>query len=279
MADSGWLGLERRVCVVTGAAGGIGAEIARKLVAAGAVVALLDCDEIGARAVAADLANSKGRVIAVRCDVTDLDSVKAAAETVVKTLGGCEVLVNNAAAIYADGLMRVQLEKWHRLMSVNVTGYLSCSQAFGEQMIQQCGGSMIHVASISGSFPQAYSGAYSVSKAAVKMMSRLLAVELGEHGIRSNVVSPAMVRTPMSERFYQDAEVLRRREEIVPVRRIGTPQDVAEAVLFLASDRSAYISGQDLLVDGGLSQSWLSLIPRPGFERQDTGQCPLPDFP
>ena len=123
--------------------------------------------------------------------------------------------------------------------------------------------------SISGSVPQPYSGAYSVSKAGVKMLSRLLAVELGEHRIRSNVVSPAMVRTPMSEAFYQNEDVLRRREAIVPAGRISGPRDIAEAVLFLASERASYINGQDILVDGGLSQAFLSLIPRPGFEKQD----------
>jgi NAD(P)-dependent dehydrogenase (short-subunit alcohol dehydrogenase family) len=117
--------------------------------------------------------------------------------------------------------------------------------------------------------PQPYSGPYSVSKAGVKMLSQLLAVELGEHGVRSNVVSPAMVRTPMSEVIYSNPEVLKRREQIVPARRISGPRDIAEVVLFLASPRSGYMSGQDLLVDGGLSSAWLTLIPRPGFEKQD----------
>ena len=268
-----WLQLEDKVCVVTGAAGGIGAEIAREFAAVGAKVALLDRDEKGAIEVAAAIAESGAEAIAIGCDITDKASVDRAAEAVERALGRCDVLVNNAAAIYADALMNIDLAKWNQLMAVNLGGFLLCSQAFGRQMIAGDGGSMVHVASISGRVPQPYSGPYSVSKAGVKMLSQLLAVELGEHGIRSNVVSPAMVRTPMSEVIYQNLEVLKKREQIVPARRISGPRDIAEVVVYLASPRSGYVSGQDVLVDGGLSTAWLTLIPRPGFEKQDAQQA------
>jgi len=268
-ASSSWLELENKVCVVTGAASGIGAEIARELATVGARVALLDRDVQGAAKVAADIVERGGRAIAVGCDITLQDSVAEAAATVERELGRCDVLVNNAAAIYAAALMDIDLDKWNQLLAVNLGGFLLCSQAFGRQMIVGGGGSMVHIASISGRVPQPYSGPYSVSKAGVKMLSQLLAVELGEHGIRSNVVSPAMVRTPMSEVIYSRPEVLKQREQIVPARRISGPRDIAEVVLFLASPRASYVSGQDVLVDGGLSTAWLTLIPRPGFEKQD----------
>jgi len=268
-APSSWLELENKVCVVTGAASGIGAEIARELATVGARVALLDRDVQGAAKVAADIVERGGRAIAVGCDITLQDSVAEAAATVERELGRCDVLVNNAAAIYAAALMDIDLDKWNQLLAVNLGGFLLCSQAFGRQMIVGGGGSMVHIASISGRVPQPYSGPYSVSKAGVKMLSQLLAVELGEHGIRSNVVSPAMVRTPMSEVIYSRPEVLKQREQIVPARRISGPRDIAEVVLFLASPRASYVSGQDVLVDGGLSTAWLTLIPRPGFEKQD----------
>ncbi|MDB5860428.1 MAG: 2-deoxy-D-gluconate 3-dehydrogenase [Ramlibacter sp.] len=264
-----WLQLENKVCVVTGAAGGIGAEIAREFAAVGARVALLDRDEKGAAKIAADIAETGGRAIAVACDITDKASVDRAAATVERELGRCDVLVNNAAAIYAAALMDIELDKWNQLLAVNVGGFLLCSQAFGRQMIAGGGGSMVHIASIAGHVPQPYSGPYSVSKAGVKMLSRLLAVELGEHGIRSNVVSPAMVRTPMSEVIYANPEVLKKREQIVPAGRVSGPRDIAEVVVYLASPRSGYVSGQDILVDGGLSTAWLTLIPRPGFEKSD----------
>lgn len=272
-APSSWLELQGKVCVVTGAAGAIGAEIAREFAAVGAKVALLDRDLAGATKAAAAIAETGARAIAVGCDITDGASVAAAAADVERMLGGCDVLVNNAAAIYAAALMDIELDKWNQLLAVNLGGFLLCSQAFGRQMIAKGGGSMIHVASISGQVPQPYSGPYSVSKAGVKMLSQLLAVELGEHGIRSNVVSPAMVRTPMSEVIYSSPEVLKKRESIVPARRISGPRDIAEVVLFMASPRSSYVSGQDVLVDGGLSSAWLTLIPRPGFEKSDAGKA------
>jgi NAD(P)-dependent dehydrogenase (short-subunit alcohol dehydrogenase family) len=270
---SSWLELENKVCVVTGAAGGIGAEIARQFAAVGARVALLDRDEKGAAKVAADIAESGARAIAVACDITDKASVDGAAATVERELGRCDVLVNNAAAVYAAALMDIELDKWNQLMAVNLSGFLLCSQAFGRQMIAAGGGSMVHIASISGSVPQPYSGPYSVSKAGVKMLSRLLAVELGEHGIRSNVVSPAMVRTPMSEVIYADPAVLKKRESILPARRISGPPDIAEVVVYLSSARAGYVTGQDVLVDGGLSAAWLTLVPRPGFEKTDAAKA------
>ncbi|VTU19099.1 Glucose 1-dehydrogenase 4 [Variovorax sp. SRS16] len=268
MTDS-WLQLEDKVCVVTGAAGGIGTEIARELARVGARVALLDRDETGAAQAAAGIAQTGARAIAVGCDITDRTSVERAAATVARDLGRCDVLVNNAATIYAAALMDIELDRWNQLMAVNLSGFLLCAQAFGRQMMAAGGGSMVHVASISGRVPQPYSGPYSVSKAGVKMLSQLLAVELGEHRIRSNVVSPAMVRTPLTEGIYRQPAVLARRESIVPAGRISGPKDIADVVAFLASPRSGYVNGQDVLVDGGLSTTWLSLIPRPGFEKQD----------
>lgn len=270
---SDWLGLKDRVCVVTGAGGGIGAEIARQLLTAGARVALLDLDADRAAQATTGLASNHQRLLAVPCDVTALRSIEAAAETVQRTWGPTQLLVNNAAALYSDALMDIALVKWNQLLSVNLSGYLLCAQVFGRQMRAHGGGAMVHVASISGTLPQPYSGAYSVSKAGVKMLSQLLAVELGEHGIRSNVVSPAMIRTPMSESIYAEDAVRQQRERMVPLGRISSPSDIAGAVLFLASDRAGYISGQDILVDGALSQNWLGLIPRPGFEKEDAAEA------
>ena len=232
-------------------------------------MALLDLDGNAVQQMQSELGSAGAPIIGVQVDVTDADSVARAAQAVQSRWGGCDVLVNNAAALYADAVMDIAVDKWNRLLGVNLTGYLVMAQALGRQMIARGGGSMVHIASIAGTVPQPWSGAYSVSKAGVKMLSQQLAMELGEHRIRSNVVSPAMIRTPMSEGIYRDPAVLRRREAMVPAGRISTPADIAEAVLFLASDRASYISGQEILVDGGLTQTWLGLIPRPGFEKQD----------
>jgi glucose 1-dehydrogenase len=123
----------------------------------------------------------------------------------------------------------------------------------------------VHIASIAATNPQPWSGAYSVSKAGVHMLSRQLAYEWGPHGVRSNVVSPAMVRTPMSESFYITPGVTEARSALAPLRAISASIDIANAVIFLASQRASYITGQEILVDGGVSHALMGLMPRPGF--------------
>src|SRR3954451_16227301 len=116
------------------------------------------------------------------------------------------------------------------------------------------------------SHPQGFSGAYSATKAAVTMLSRQIAFEWGPKGVRSNVVSPGLVRTPMSERFYTAPGVAERRAAVVPLRRIATPVDMANVAVFLASDRASYVTGQEIVVDGGYSQTLMSHVPRPGYD-------------
>jgi NAD(P)-dependent dehydrogenase (short-subunit alcohol dehydrogenase family) len=267
--SSAWLGLAGRVCVVTGGGSGIGAETARQLAAVGASVAVLDRNEEGAASVAAEIENVGGRAISIAADVQCADMIAAAAARVQQELGACQVLVNNAAIRDGKALMDVDLEKWNQLIAVNLTGALICTQIFGRQMIgARQGGSIVNVASITGFYPMPYGSGYSVCKAGLMMLSRLLTVELADHRIRSNVVAPALVRTPSSEIAYQDPEIGPRRAQMVPSGRISTALDLANAIVFLASDRASYINGQEILIDGGLSQTLLSLIPRPGVETQ-----------
>ncbi|HYZ31922.1 MAG TPA: SDR family oxidoreductase, partial [Crenalkalicoccus sp.] len=233
-----WLGLAGKVVVVTGAAGGIGSATAAAFHAAGAAVALLDRDAAGAEAEAARLGGE--RAIGLGCDTTDPASLAAAAEAVAARLGPAEVLVNNAGILRPGSLAELPLAEWNALLAVNLTGYLLAAQAFGRGMRERGSGALVHIASIAASNPQPRSGAYSPSKAAVAMLSRQLALEWGPEGVRSNVVSPGLVRTPMSESFYASPGVTERREAMVPRRRIGTPQDIADAVLFLASPRASY---------------------------------------
>jgi NAD(P)-dependent dehydrogenase (short-subunit alcohol dehydrogenase family) len=261
-----WLGLRDKVCVVTGAGGGIGRAVALGMAEAGASVVLLDNNIGNCRATAEALAPTGARTLALACDIADPDSV-AAAERSAQALGPCDILVNNAGILLAGPLSTVSLEDWNRLLAVNLTGYLLCAQAFGRAMIERGHGAIVHTASIAGSNAQGFSGAYSVSKAGVLMLSRQLAVEWGPHGVRSNVMSPGLVRTPMSEPFYQDPQVLQRRSAAIPLGRIGAPEDMAHVVLFLASDRAAFVNGQEIIVDGGFEHMLMSLVPRPGFER------------
>jgi NAD(P)-dependent dehydrogenase (short-subunit alcohol dehydrogenase family) len=255
-----WLGIEGHVAVVTGAAGGIGKSIAAALAEAGAAVWVLDRDQMACDAAAAEIG---GGARGVAFDAGDRATIAAAAERI----GAADILVNNAGVLRGGPLAETTPEDWDLVLRVNLTGYLACAQAFGQAMRARRRGALVHVASIAASEPQAFSGAYSPSKAAVAMLSRQLAFEWGPDGVRSNSVSPGMIRTPLSEGFYQVPGILEAREAVVPARRVGTPADIADVAAFLASPRAAYVSGQDIVVDGGFSQTLMAHVPRPGHDK------------
>jgi NAD(P)-dependent dehydrogenase (short-subunit alcohol dehydrogenase family) len=240
--------------------------VAASLAKAGARVAAIDLDERGLEGTRAELNTLGGEHFVLRCDTSSADSVAAAAAAIEKSLGACDVLVNTAAVLRPGGLDTLSLAEWNAVLAVNLTGYFLCAQMFGRPMRAAGRGSLVHVSSIAGSHAQGNSGAYSVSKAGVIMLSRQLAGEWGPQGIRSNVVSPGMVITPMSQSFYDTPGVTERRAAVVPSRRVGMPQDIADAILFLASDRSSYVNGEEITVDGGYANMLMNLVPRPGFE-------------
>ncbi len=262
-----WLALEGKVCVVTGAASGIGAEIATRLAQVGARVALLDRDLAGAEAVAKNLAQQGFAAIAVGCDIASETATLAAAAQVRQALGPCDVLVNNAGLLRSAGLDSITLDDWNLVLSINLTGYLLCARAFAADMRERGAGSIVNVASISANFPQTNSGAYSASKAGVLLMSRQMAVEWGAQGIRSNAICPGMIRTPLSAKFYEEPGLEARRSAVTASRRIGEPEDIADVALFLASPRSAYVNGAEIAVDGGMSSMLMDMVPRPGYNK------------
>jgi glucose 1-dehydrogenase len=266
MTSQDWLGLAGQVAVVTGGGSGIGEGIARGLAAAGAMIAILDKDAAAAERVATSLEQSGARAIAVGCDVTQEASITDAAREVEAKLGMCHVLVNNAGVLRPGSLSDVSLEHWNAVLAVNLTGYLCAARAFGRGMLAARRGSIVHIASISGSNPQPHSGAYSAAKAGVLQLSKQLAVEWGPSGVRSNAVCPGTIRTPMTAEFYKDKTFEAHRKAMIPTRRIGEPTDIANAVAFLASDRASYINGAELMVDGGLDCMIMALVPRPGFD-------------
>lgn len=250
---SDWLGLTGRRAVVTGGASGIGRAAGAALAAAGAEVIAVDRD-------IAPLSGSGLRAEA--CDISSEQAVADLAERV----GPCDIVVNAAGIIRPGALADVDTADWNVLIAVNLTGYLLVSRAFARGMAVRGGGSLVHVASISGTHAQANSGAYSASKAALIVMSQQFALELGPQGIRSNTVSPGMVRTPMTEEYYQAPGVAERRDRAVPIGRVAVPDDIADVITFLASDRARYVTGADIVVDGGFTTTLMSWVPRPGFE-------------
>lgn len=260
-----WLDLAGRVCVVTGGGSGIGAGSARELAALGASVAVLDRDHKAAAVVAAEIERTGGCAIAIAADVSDGQAVASAANQLLRALGGCQVLVNNAALVgYGGPLMDADMTQWERMLAVNLTGALLCTRAFGRQMIAAGnGGSIVNVASICGHIPLPHGVAYSVGKAGLMMLTRQLAVELAPHRIRCNSVSPGLVRTPATELAYADAGTREARNQMVPTGRVADSTDLANVIAFLASDRAGYVNGQDILVDGALSQTLMGLVPKP----------------
>jgi glucose 1-dehydrogenase len=265
--EADWLGLAGSVCVVTGAASGIGAAVAQGFAEVGAKVALLDRDGAGVHRMAAQIQAAGGQALALECDIGNDAQVRDAARNVQEVYGGCQVLVNNAGVLRPGLLGEVSEDDWNLVFNVNLTGYLRCARAFGALMLQAGGGAMVHVASIASLFPQSGSGAYSASKAGVLLLSRQLAVEWGPKGIRSNAICPGMIRTALSAKFYEQPGFEQKRAAVTASRRIGEPKDIADVAIFLASPRAAYVNGAELLVDGGMANMLMDMVPRPGFNR------------
>ncbi|MGV3549228.1 SDR family NAD(P)-dependent oxidoreductase [Rhizobium sp.] len=252
------MGLSGKVCVVTGGARGIGLAIGEGFASVGARVVILDLAEEAAQAAAARLG---GEAIGIACDTADEASVKTAAERVKSGFGGCDVLVNNAAIFRPKPLIESTLKDWNDGLAVNLSGYYNCVQAFGRLMLEKGGGAMVHIGSIAAFASQFHGVDYSATKAAITGFSRQVAIEWGGRGIRSNVVHPGLTKTPLTAERNAGTDIMERRARMTAAKRMGEPEDIAHAVMFLASERSSYVTGADMIVDGGLQRMLTELIP------------------
>ena len=247
--------LERRVAVVTGGAMGIGAEVCRRLAAAGHHVFVGDLNLNAAETTAEALRGAKGHAAALAMDVGHPDSIAHAFERVEREHGRCDMLVNCAGIARVFPFLEFPLDNFVATMNVNVTGTLLCAQAAARLMQRRRWGRIVNIASVAG-LRAVGSGrtAYGTSKGAVIALTRQMAVELAEHGITANAVAPGPVDTPMTQLLHTD----RFREEYskaIPMNRYGTTGEIAAAVMYLVSEDAGYVSGAVLAVDGGFLAS------------------------
>lgn len=250
--------LENKTALITGAASGIGSAIAELFAREGASMALLDVDAAAAEALARQLAGSGHHAIAMHADVSNAGEVQLAVAQALKALGYIDILINGAGINVFRNPLTLSEADWQRNLGVNLQGAWHCAQAVLPSMLEASYGHIVNIASvhghkiIPGSFP------YPVAKHGLIGLTRALGLEYAAHGIRVNSISPGLILTPAAERYFQscpDPEAERQRQaELLPCKRIGTPEEVAYAALFLASDEARFINATDLLIDGGRSQ-------------------------
>jgi NAD(P)-dependent dehydrogenase (short-subunit alcohol dehydrogenase family) len=236
--------------LVTGASGNLGAGIARRFAVAGASVALhYHRGTAAAGALAAELASGGTRAVALAADLTDPDACARLVDAAASELGGLTTLINNAGVQPVTPLADLSPADWQRVLDGNLTGVFTCTQAAAAVM--ECGGTITHIASIEGSQPAFGHSHYSAAKAAVIMHARAAALEYGPRGIRVNTVSPGLIARDGLEQDWPDG--VARWHASAPLGRLGTPSDVGDACVFLASPLARWITGHDLVVDGGVS--------------------------
>jgi NAD(P)-dependent dehydrogenase (short-subunit alcohol dehydrogenase family) len=248
--------LDGKVAVVTGAASGIGAASARGVAAEGAHTVVADLDLDGAQAVAEEIRAAGGSATAVRVDLGDVDSVRAMVAAAADTYGGLDVLHNNAAATRLAAHRDLAVAEadpavWDDTMRINLRGTMVAIQAAVPHMIARGGGSVINTSSGSGLSGDLRNPAYGASKAALINLTQYVATQYGKQGVRCNAIAPGFIVTPASAGSAHGAiREAMLRHHLTP--RLGRPEDVAAAVVFLACDESAFITGHTLRVDGGL---------------------------
>lgn len=240
-----------RIALVTGGASGIGAATARAFAAEGARVAIGDRDLAAGEALAAELGAGAAQAFAL--DVADRASVDAFIEAAAARFGRLDVLVNCAGVREITPVLDLDPGEWSRVVAVNLDGTFHASQAFARAVwAAGGGGAIVNLSSVAGLMGIPSRAAYVAAKHGVIGLTREMAMELGPIGVRVNAIAPGSVRTPLTERYFSDPELVRRLNESHPLGRVGMPEDIARAVLFLASEEEAgFITGAVLPVDGG----------------------------
>jgi 3-oxoacyl-[acyl-carrier protein] reductase len=245
------LGLEGRVAIVTGAGGGLGHGICPSLAAAGAAVACVDLDPARANEIARRISDAGGRALALEADVSDQGSVSAVVERVVAELGGVDVLVNNAAVYPRREWTEITPQEWDQVLGTNLRGYFLCARAVFDSMRERGGGRIVNLSSVTFFVGLSHLLDYVSSKGGVVGFTRGLAREAGPAGVTVNAIAPGAFPTD-AEKIHPDPEAYNQWVlDQQSLKRRGTPEDVGNLVVFLASDAASFITGQTIVIDGG----------------------------
>lgn len=246
-----------RVALVTGAARGIGLAVARRFLAEGWRVGLLDIDAPALHRAVAALA-LPDRTVALECDVADEAQVASAVGRLHERFGRIDALVNNAGVAVFKPMLQTTADEWTRVIAVNLTGPFLCTQACAPLMLRTGGGSVVNIASISGMRASLLRVAYGTSKAGLIHLTKQQAAELGNVGIRVNAIAPGPVDTAMAKDVHT-ADIRADYHDAIPLNRYGTEDEIASGVWFLCSDAASYVNGQTLAVDGGFDATGIGL--------------------
>lgn len=238
--------------LVTGASRGIGESVARLLAEHGAHVIVSSRKAEGCESVASSITDAGGKATPMACHMGDAEAVDALFQRIGDELGGLDVLVNNAATNPQFGpLLDTDMQAFDKTVEVNLRGYFYASKRAGEMMRDAGGGNIVNIASINGMRPAPNQGVYSITKGAVITMTDAFAKECAEHNIRVNAVLPGLTDTKFASALTQNEAILKQILPLIPMHRVAQPDEIAPAVLFLASDAARYITGVALPVDGG----------------------------
>lgn len=245
--------MSHRVAVVTGAARGIGLATTRLLLADNTAVVMVDIDSEALKKAAENLDN----VQAIHCDVSKPEAVAAMVEETLTAFGRLDCLINNAGIADFGRIEETSFEQWRNVMATNLDGVFLCSQA-ATPALKQSRGSIVNIASISGLRASTLRTAYGTSKAAVIHLTQQQAAELGEFGIRANCVAPGPVRTKLAMAVHTQ-DIIDAYHDAIPLNRYGSEEEIAQAIVFLCSEKASYITGQVLAADGGFESTGVGL--------------------
>jgi NAD(P)-dependent dehydrogenase (short-subunit alcohol dehydrogenase family) len=245
--------LEGKVALITGAARGQGAAEARLFAQEGAKVIVADVSDPEGIAVAAEIAEAGGDAIYVHLDVTDESEWEAAVQSAITSFGKLDILVNNAGIWRRGHVMETSSEQWDDIMNVNAKGVFLGTKAAIPEMRKAGGGSIVNISSTAGLVGSKTSSAYSASKGAVRIFSKSTAIQYASEGIRANSIHPGPIDTDMGDQVWPDPTSREASISRTALSRIGTAQDIAYGALYLASDESSFVTGSELVIDGGVT--------------------------